>query len=135
MDKFYIIVLTIALVLLILILTYVGLLMNSSTTDQTTFPPTRNICPDYWQKGHDVSSCAIPSFDSKNIGTIYNKATTPPSLVTGFINTTGYSSNTNDIDFTKNEWSTSGKSEICAKKNWANTNGILWDGVSNYNGC
>jgi len=28
-----------------------------------------------------------------------------------------------------------GVSERCAKKSWANTMNIYWDGVSNYNGC
>jgi hypothetical protein len=26
-------------------------------------------------------------------------------------------------------------STICEKKNWAKTNGVRWDGVSNYTGC
>ena len=24
---------------------------------------------------------------------------------------------------------------ICAKRKWANDNGIIWDGITNYNGC
>ena len=34
------------------------------------------------------------------------------------------------IDFSNNAWS-----GVCDKKTWANTNNIVWDGISNYNNC
>jgi hypothetical protein len=33
------------------------------------------------------------------------------------------------------DWTNSGKTAICAKREWANNAGILWDGVSNYTKC
>jgi len=134
MDYFYIIVLTIAVVLLILILTYVGLLMKSTTSSQTSFPPTVNSCPDYWTSGIDLSSCAIPATGSKNIGSIYGTngrlvLTTAPS------DTPGYKSNNNDIVFSSELWSVGGSNTICKQKTWANKYGIQWDGISNFNGC
>lgn len=136
MDLFYIIVLSIAVVFLIVFLTTFGLLMKS--TEQTTaYPPTYSTCPDYWEIAQDGSKCIIPSNQSSlNVGSIY---TSPNTLNPAVINTTttpGYSydiSNnkvTNYIDFTNLGWK-----GICSKKTWAINNGIVWDGVSNYNSC
>lgn len=136
MDLFYTIVLSIAVLLLILILTYVGLLMKSPTSSTDSFPPTINTCPDYWSVGTDLSSCAIPSYDSKNHGTIYD--TTSFSLLSTFTSnsrTPGINTSNNDIVFSDPEWTNGGSSAICSKKKWANQWGILWDGISNYNGC
>ena len=50
--------------------------------------------------------------------------------------TPGYSYDISDnvisqfIDFSDPKWK-----GICDKKKWANENGIVWDGVSNYNSC
>jgi len=74
--------------------------------------------------------------NSKNLGTIYTKngldlyteelaikEETTPGL-TGSV-----------IQFSDNGWTAGGKSSICTQKSWANTYGVVWDGVSNYNGC
>ena len=69
MDRFFIIVLSIAVVLLILILTFIGLMMKSTSTNNAVFPPVVNTCPDYWSVGMDTSSCAIPTDSTqKNVG-------------------------------------------------------------------
>ena len=38
------------------------------------------------------------------------------------------------IDFSSNDWGV-GASAICKKKIWASQYGLVWDGITNYNGC
>jgi hypothetical protein len=65
---------------------------------------------------------------------MYNKES--KTLNDNIMSTPGYSYDmsggivTQYIDFNNNEWS-----GLCDKKTWANTNNIVWDGVSNYNNC
>ena len=120
METFYIIVLSIAVVLLILILTFVGIMMKTQDSS-TVFPPTVNTCPDFWTV--DAGKCIIPDKDTKNAlaskPTDQNVAPYPKS---------------NQIDPNNPLWSKNG-SAICNQRKWANKEGISWDGVSNYNGC
>jgi len=133
MDIFYIIVLTIAVVLLILILTYVGLTMSSVKSKLKPFPPTTASCPDYWNiSPTDPSFCVVPKFGSKNTGDSYDTAG-KMSLKTS--NTFGYDSTKSIVDFTNSSWDGTGVTSLCAKKKWANNHGIYWDGVSNSNSC
>jgi len=133
MDIFYIIVLTIAVVLLILILTYVGLTMRSVKATSQTFPPNAASCPDYWSVSKtDVSLCVVPNVGFKNVGSIYDSkggVTLKPTT------TFGYDSSKKTIDFTNTAWSNTGATTMCAQKQWANTYGVMWDGVSNSNSC
>jgi hypothetical protein len=134
MDKFYIIVLSIAAVLLILILTYVGLLMTSKSASTQNFPPTVASCPDYWPSGVDPSSCAIPVSGSKNTGSIYDINNNNAILLNGN-NTPGYSATNKAVVFAHEGWSAGGSNTTCAQKKWATQYGIQWDGISNFNGC
>jgi len=123
MDVFYLIVLSIAVVLLILILTFIGLLMRNQRKGEI-FPPVSNTCPDGWTVATDSNSCIIP--------------TSVPTAFAGITdsNTPGRSADKSAIDFSNSGWTgLGGKSAICAKRNWANTYGVVWDGVSNYNSC
>ena len=135
MDSFYIIGLTTATVLLIVILTYIGIQMQTSS-DTAPYPPIAATCPDYWtlnSKGY----CMIPSQDStaKNYTSLYKKdeiILTPkntPGLQLSSDSTRG------SIDFKDKGWSSLGSSPTCAQKAWSNTNKIHWDGVSNFNSC
>ena len=130
MEKYYIIVLSIALLLLILVLTYVGLLMRkSSGGSAVAFPPVTPTCPDYWTV--DGSFCVIPSNTSLNTGDIYDtngNVTISPS-------TYGLNSTGTKINFSDAAWTNGGITDVCNKKNWANLHGIVWDGVNNYNSC
>ena len=118
MEKFHIIVLSIATVALILILIFVGILLSKGDTNEA-YPPSYGVCPDYWET-------------KLNIGNMYDEST----LKTEVTNTPGYSNEMSDnevvqyIDFSDSKW----KGE-CDKKKWANENGIVWDGISNYNSC
>jgi hypothetical protein len=117
--SFYTIVLIIAIIILILALTAVGLLLGRLNTSKT-FPPSASNCPDYWIVNSD-GSCAIP--------TITNVPTT------GYSSTDTYGLSSNSIKFTDAGWKNQGISELCAKKKWANKYNVLWSGVSNYNSC
>jgi hypothetical protein len=132
MDSFQITVLIIAAVLLILIFTTIGILTKYGTV-QEIYPPVANNCPDYWAV-REEGGCRLPT--NKNIGKITsgNVLTTESTAESG-IYTPGYSSNGAYIDFSDSNWGSLGKSALCAKKDWANTNTIAWDGISNYNSC
>jgi len=67
MEQFYVIVITIAIVLLILALTYIGVFLIGDDTTQVTFPPHSNQCPDYWEVNGD-GSCEIQK-NGINLGT------------------------------------------------------------------
>jgi hypothetical protein len=127
MDIFYIIVLSIAIILLILLLTYIGIQMNSAGTKTAPYPPTKSTCPDYWTIDSD-GKCNVPTT---------GRNTSSKTLTTA--NTKGYTPTSNGspatIDFSNKDWSSGSGSALCGQKLWANTNGIMWDGVSNYNGC
>lgn len=134
MDKFYIIVLTIATILLILILTYIGLTLNSKKgVSGQNFPPNAATCPDYWDiSTTDSSLCVVPNIGYKNTGSVYDATgavTIKPAT------TFGYDSSKKAINFTDAKWDTTGLTTTCAKKKWANTHSIIWDGVSNSNSC
>jgi len=137
MDIFYIVVISIAAVLLILILTYIGILMKQTKGANTAYPPVQATCPDYWDYITDTSSCVIPSSTEKNVGSIYGNVNANRPLILNSTNTFGLkTSGTNAvIKFTDSGWISKGKSAVCGQRDWANTYGIVWDGVSNYNGC
>lgn len=124
MDIFYIIVLTIAVAILILLLTYIGIKMNYAANSGVAYPPTKNNCPDYWTISTDGTVCNKPLPGSRN-------------TYSGNVNAAGVAgvTSTGDIKLDTTAWTSGGKSAICAQKLWANQNGLVWDGVSNYNGC
>ena len=139
MEKFHIIVLSIATVALILILIFVGILLSKGNTNEA-YPPSYGICPDYWEVDTDettnTSKCIIPNIQTTklNIGNMYDESTM--TLKDAITYTPGYSydiSNnvvTQYIDFSDSKWT-----GVCDKKTWTNENGIVWDGISNYNSC
>ena len=59
MEAFYLIVLSIAVIFLILILIFVGIMMQSQNDGQS-FPPVSKQCPDFWALSSDMSSCIVP---------------------------------------------------------------------------
>jgi len=136
MDWFHITVLTVALVVLILLLTFIGIVMSNQKRNMT-YPPTYNTCPDYWTISTDGSNCIIPTYNSQlNIGSLYSS---PNVLAQSVYSTPGFNSptdpatnaTTNQINFNDSNW----KGSICNQKTWAVNNSIVWDGISNYNSC
>jgi hypothetical protein len=158
MEGFYFIVIVIAIIMLILLLAYIGTRMTGSGKGSgTMFPPVKNTCPDLWTADSN-GNCIIPvnagvgaigstgPFDvNKNIGTL-NKLETdgtiiydPATCAVAGTCINGYSEaiagTPANIDFNDTTWEAEGKSSDCAKSSWANTHGIHWDGISNYNQC
>ena len=136
MELFHVVVLSVALVVLILLLTFIGILMSRNKSGEAvTFPPTYNTCPDYWSISQDGSGCVIPSYESSlNIGNIYSTGGQLNSAAQG---TFGFKSVKdpknkviNMIDFNNSNW----KGQ-CSIKKWTADNNIVWDGISNYNSC
>lgn len=142
MDSFYLTVASIAVIILILMLTYVGVLLYY-TKASDVFPPMRNQCPDYWELT-DSGKCRFPkAVASKNRGNLKISKTpgeewkidksAEPRLVNIITDTAGSS----DFNMDHTEWDNlyGKKGELCNKKFWATLNGISWDGVSNTNQC
>ena len=127
MEQFYIITIIVAVVLLILILTYIGVYVMGGS-DKTPYPPESLQCPDYWEKSG--ADCIIPGANTTNAGTRGGSGVlenTPSGAA--------YIAN-NVLKTDDASWQTSdGLSAKCAKKLWANNNNVVWDGISNYNSC
>ena len=120
MNSFYTLVLSVALICLILILSYFGIMMSYEKQSVLAYPPVSNTCPDYWAF-NNTSGCVLPGTGESNWVAI--------SMVDKLTGYTADSSNSY-IDFRHKNWT-----NPCDKKKWANQNGISWDGISNYNMC
>lgn len=105
MDQFFLTVLIIAAVVLILCLIGIGILMRYQHAGDN-YPPHAATCPDFWVFDSTTNNCNAPE-SNKNIGPKEVKTVTS-NIVQG---------------------------DICNQRKWAMNNGIIWDGVSNYNGC
>lgn len=125
MDPFYLIVGSTAIIILILILIYIGIQMiyRKTASGSNLFPPSFATCPDFWTVND--GKCKIPDQGGKNMGSLKSA---------NYSQIPGYDSTTGTIDFSNQGWSATGTA-ICAQRKWANSNGITWDGVTNYNGC
>ena len=73
--------------------------------------------------------------NQKNVGNlldVYNNGTNAS-------NTFGYNNSIAEpnqvIDFENPLWAAQGNTADCQKKLWADTNDVLWDGITNYNKC
>ena len=138
MEWFYFVVIAVAVILLIIMLTYIGTRMVSNQKTGNTssvFPPVKNNCPDLWKSnmiGNTVT-CKIPASTGSNVGDLYtNDKGDEVNFNIGTVLGTGPDK---AVAFSIDNANTMGMSGDCAKKKWANTHGILWDGISNYNQC
>lgn len=146
MDSFYLTTLTIAVIILILMLTYVGILLYT-TKSSDIFPSMENQCPDYWQL-NDNNKCIFPTAAaSKNRGNLPiesgsgNEWKIADSLagasgrLNGIVDTSV--GEVSAFDMNAAGWNNlyGAKSALCNKKKWADIYGISWDGVSNTNQC
>ena len=134
MESFYTIVLVVAVVFLIAILTVMGVMMQSQNKS-VVYPPTVSKCPDYWTESAEGTTCTM---STRNLGDYYTAAVGTTAAVTAPLSTTAapYATTDTTFDSSNNQWTTSsGKTAICAKRDWAMRHNIVWDGVSNYNNC
>ena len=132
MDYFYKITIMVAVIILILVLTYIGITMgNRSYTTSASFPPQYGSCPDYWDavRQDDQIFCKVPlpegDSGNPNVGQIYDSDDT---LILNTSNTSEFQDNV--IEFDEIKWG-----GICEIKTWCDRYGIVWDGVTNYNKC
>jgi hypothetical protein len=121
MDSFHYSVLGIALVMLIIMFIIVGVMLSRNKVS-IIYPPYANDCPNYWSMNSE-GKCVLTE-GGINLPTISPLDANLPGKSNG------------SIDFKNQGWGTysGATSAICAKKKWALDNGVLWDGVSNYNG-
>ena len=127
-SNFYTLVLTIAIVVLILVLSFFGWIMSKQKQTDNS-PKLQTTCPDHWTivDINGKTYCQQPSVGNVNRGD--DNASKMPD------NTTvvpGYDSN--GFDFTNASWS-SGGNAVCSKKKWADSHGIHWDTITNANYC
>ena len=130
MEAFYLIVLGVATVILILILTFIGILMQSQNKGQV-WPPVVNTCPDNWTVDGS-GNCTIPSSISEPG---YSNMGSTPSFISASLEKYKLEGSTSKLDPKHSAWAANGASTECAQKAWTQKYGILWDGISNYNGC
>ena len=144
MNSFQTITIVIALILLVIILGYLGYMMSyyGKGNKIVEFPTKQNICPDRWTV-NSVGHCVVPSSTAPN-SKLFASADMDPSDAwtvdcsgTTQLASVVCSDNQTPISFDPlhTSWTAGGKTSICTKKDWANKNGILWDGVSNYTKC
>ena len=123
MDSFYIIVACVAIVLLILVLTVIGLMMkNQNRID--VYPPHQSKCPDYWSIDSDGLCIANISPIVNGLSSYNINDNTKRILKNATVTNSG---GTYRFDFTKNS--------VCDNKAWANNYNIQWDGYSNAVTC
>ena len=144
MDPFYTYVSIGAVLILVIVLIAFGVMMSElHTTD--TFPPTYQTCPDMWAIDGS-GGCTVPSNNgAKNKGMLStnssgDKVTTSsgdgslPTLInTNVALASAYSLQLNDSGIMSGLYPAI--SDRCSKKKWALNNGVVWDGVTNYNAC
>ena len=159
MDPFFKYVAIGALVLLILILTVIGVVMNQ-VQSKLPFPPTQHTCPDYWDVSSNPNYCGLPINAEKNRGYITlkdNQINKDDKINIGLCSGTtafGCVAPADGTPHLKPETAGSlyqyiklnnnaegwgslypGSSERCAQKQWATLLNVTWDGVSNFTGC
>ena len=112
--NFQSIVLTIAILLLIVTLIFIGIALSKSKYTNV-WPPITGDCPDYWV---DLSGNGEACYNNKNLGAQNCSQST-------------YNSSYKDkkvMDFTTPAFS--GDNGTCTKATWANKCGISWDGIT-----
>jgi len=102
--KFQNIVVMVAVVILILLLTWVGYGMYQHQIN-ARFPPVSSECPDYW-KAKDGKCINIKHLGNCNVGP-----------------------NNNTVDFNSPHFK--GDDAICRKASWARRCQVTWNGITN----
>lgn len=129
MDRFYNIVVIVAIVILILCLIAVGIMLQKKN-EETIFPEKVSPCPDGWEVTSEAG-CKVPAAGHKNLpddSSTFNYDTKIWNDTNGSV-LDGTGINT----FTNGNIIYLAETSRCNKKKWAKDNGIIWDGASNYN--
>lgn len=126
MDRFYNIVVIVAIVILILCLIAVGIMLQNKKED-TIFPEKVSPCPDGWAVTSD-GGCTVPGTGHKNVPATFNYDTQiwkKTAGATSVLNGNAGNTITGTVYLAE--------TSRCNKKKWAKDNSIIWDGASNYN--
>jgi hypothetical protein len=146
MDGFYTTVLSIASIILILLLTYVGILLYYAKSDEV-YPPYQKPCPDYWDIDASGNCIYPPTTSERNRGGLVARSGQPAGMINpaaaastatpGVIQYQQSPSVAAAINFNDAGWKTiyNKKNELCNKKYWADAYNVEWDGVRNTNQC
>jgi hypothetical protein len=100
---------SIAIVILIVCLIYIGVLLYKNKINKS-FPPILANCPDYW----------VDESNENNGSKCVNKQNV------------GNSKCAKTMDFSGSMWS--GDTGLCAKSTWAKSCDLTWDGIDNKSG-
>ena len=120
MDSFFIVVLSIASIILIISLATIGVAMQKGARGGT-FPPVASGCPDGW----------TTTSSDRNAANEIQYVCAGPSSFTQASAVDGLTWTDTGKTLAYNDSTTS----ICDRRKWATKNNIQWDGVSNYNSC
>lgn len=131
-DSFYLIILSVATFILILVLGFMGWML-SHQKDEIIFPQVTISCPDFWTLTED-NVCMQPESGKFNRGS--DDSLTKYRAIGSATNVDVPGINKDETGFNSSDagWGT-GKSATCNKRKWANDNGIIWDSVTNVNFC
>ena len=125
MFSFYTIVIIIAIILLILALSVIGVTLAKNENIKS-YPDYQNTCPDFWKLEND-HICK-----HQGINTVHPEKVKEASRHAGII----VGQNENGIDdITSIDVSSDNWVSVCDKSSWAKKYNILWDGVTNNNSC
>jgi hypothetical protein len=144
MEQFYVIVTSIAVVILIIALIFMGIIMRN-TKNTVIFPANQAPCPDLWTISPDLSYCyyngknngSYTSFDSTTLKDSSSNQIKSSNTPFPFVSVTG--KNTVIPSTFNPQWKTNdfnrGVTPICSQNLWATQNNIQWTGIKEYNGC
>jgi hypothetical protein len=155
MEDFYFYTLAIALIILLIMLTMIGITLSYGN-ETKVYPPVQNDCPDYWvqatkddvikgntrqkDSSEPTDYCIYPTLNGTNKGSgdgnLYisdNWIDISNSIGGNIVAGTYYV----QIKGNDAKWGNlyPGMTVRCAKQKWALDYGFVWDGVTNYNGC
>jgi len=127
---YYTVILIIAIVILIVALTVVGITIRSGS-NKREFPSFQNTCPDFWTStiNNGILNCYPPN-SGINTPSPDKFTGNKPSIVHEGVSIDTNTNTITNIDLTKEKWMS-----VCDQSAWSGANGILWDGVSNNNSC
>ena len=122
-------------IILVIILIYLGMNINTPNTSKHWPPLTAN-CPDYWADVTGDGSNCIATYGNNTTGldaTLYN-GLTPKTTAVIARGTTGYNNAQSAVPLSSNFAAAPyiGANGTCAKYKWATTGGnsISWDGIT-----
>lgn len=101
-------IIAIAIIILIIVLVIIGVSLSKSKSDMS-WPPIVGECPDYWT---DLSGNGEACFNGHHLG----RCNIPTE------------DNKNTMNFNQSPFT--GDNGLCNKSKWANSCGVVWDGIT-----